>query len=564
MAGFEIVAPEASGEAVFSGFTLKWLSAFKTDKMVKRGGLSIHLQKAPKLSKEWGEGQISGFSRGIWSSMQERTIRALKKSIQLMETKNTRGRDIERTSYQTGQHGWEMTSYGIVTTLPKRKLMQLKKTNRKGRAVRKQKYSWILSVFLIALLAHPQERPADKCSSLIQAAGNGQVDKVSQLINQGIEVDCRGPQQYTALIAAAKANRIEVVRILCSKHADANARTEFRYPEEGYSALLWAIENENMAIAELLLINGANSNLADGWGETPLKHAVWKNNLPLVELLLRSGADVLYRKEVDGRSVLFDAMYKRNISIIDSIIAHGADPKIRDSEGWNLIMIASQASFIEGAKFGVAAGIGINDRTKSGITAIDLAVLHDSEENLAILEYLIKMGGNISAKDEVGKTPLMEAAQAGAAKAMKMLIKEGANANECDTFGSTSLHYAAKGAGPTENEEAIIALICGGAKIEARDNAGSTPLIVASKSRKVRLLRALIRNGANVNAQENGGWTALMFAAKDNQIEILRLLLDEKADLGLKTKTGQTAFSIAKETPRSREAYELLKSRGPK
>ena len=27
MDGFEIVAPEASGEAVFSGFTLRWLSA---------------------------------------------------------------------------------------------------------------------------------------------------------------------------------------------------------------------------------------------------------------------------------------------------------------------------------------------------------------------------------------------------------------------------------------------------------------------------------------------------------------------------------------------------------
>jgi hypothetical protein len=56
ISGFEIVALEASTEAVFSGFTLKWLSAFKTDKMVERGGLSIHLQKAPKLSKEWGEG----------------------------------------------------------------------------------------------------------------------------------------------------------------------------------------------------------------------------------------------------------------------------------------------------------------------------------------------------------------------------------------------------------------------------------------------------------------------------------------------------------------------------
>jgi hypothetical protein len=36
---------------------LKWLLDFKMDKMVKRGRLSIHLQEAPKLSKEWGEGQ---------------------------------------------------------------------------------------------------------------------------------------------------------------------------------------------------------------------------------------------------------------------------------------------------------------------------------------------------------------------------------------------------------------------------------------------------------------------------------------------------------------------------
>jgi hypothetical protein len=55
---FEIVAPEASGEAVFSEFKLKWLSAFKMEKMVTRGRLSIHLQEAPKLYKEWGEGQF--------------------------------------------------------------------------------------------------------------------------------------------------------------------------------------------------------------------------------------------------------------------------------------------------------------------------------------------------------------------------------------------------------------------------------------------------------------------------------------------------------------------------
>jgi hypothetical protein len=55
----EIVVPRANGEAVFSGFTLKWQSAFKMDKMVKRGRLSIHLQNASQLSKEWGEGHYS-------------------------------------------------------------------------------------------------------------------------------------------------------------------------------------------------------------------------------------------------------------------------------------------------------------------------------------------------------------------------------------------------------------------------------------------------------------------------------------------------------------------------
>jgi hypothetical protein len=55
---FEIVAAEASSEAIFSGVTLKWLLAFKMDKMVTRGRLSIHLQEAPQLSKEWGEGQF--------------------------------------------------------------------------------------------------------------------------------------------------------------------------------------------------------------------------------------------------------------------------------------------------------------------------------------------------------------------------------------------------------------------------------------------------------------------------------------------------------------------------
>lgn len=43
---------------VFRGSRKKWHLGFKMDKMVTRGRLSIHLQKASQLSKEWGEGQF--------------------------------------------------------------------------------------------------------------------------------------------------------------------------------------------------------------------------------------------------------------------------------------------------------------------------------------------------------------------------------------------------------------------------------------------------------------------------------------------------------------------------
>ena len=53
----EIVVPRASGEAVFLRFDEKWLLDLGIDKMGMNGGPQIHLQKAPNLSQEWGEGQ---------------------------------------------------------------------------------------------------------------------------------------------------------------------------------------------------------------------------------------------------------------------------------------------------------------------------------------------------------------------------------------------------------------------------------------------------------------------------------------------------------------------------
>jgi hypothetical protein len=53
----------------------KWPSAFKMDKMATNGGLRIHLKKAPKLSKEWGEGQAERCKGDMGAPAQARRLK---------------------------------------------------------------------------------------------------------------------------------------------------------------------------------------------------------------------------------------------------------------------------------------------------------------------------------------------------------------------------------------------------------------------------------------------------------------------------------------------------------
>ena len=396
---------------------------------------------------------------------------------------------------------------------------------------------------------------------MIQAAKEGKVETVVKLLNQGIEIDCRGAGQYTALIASAKAGQVKMVEFLCSRRADVNAKTEFGEPEDGYTALLWAIVNQDPVMVEALLANGADANIADGWGNTPLMLAATKNNLAFVKSLITHGADASHRREADGRSALFDAMSEENLPMVDFMVSHGADPMIKDAFSANLLMIAADApSFLEGVKYCVDKGIGINDRDKYGTTAIHYAVRGHSDEGSATLTFLIEKGGDVSAKDGLGKTPLMEAAHAGAQRAINILIDAGARVNDRDDSGSTPLHYAAWARGTESKDDSVRLLLSRGAEIEARDKEGLTPLLVASEHDRVLSLGELIRHKANINAQDNDGWTGLMYAARRNNLEALKVLLENGADLDIKSKSGKTALMIAEESAQTRGACDLLRS----
>jgi ankyrin repeat protein len=90
------------------------------------------------------------------------------------------------------------------------------------------------------------------------------------------------------------------------------------------------------------------------------------------------------------------------------------------------------------------------------------------------------------------------------------------------------------------------ALISAGAKVDARDATGSTPLHRAAATGKSEAAVALLDAGhARVDAHDKAGATPLLVAVACQQPNLALLLASRGADLGAADKEGQTPLGIA-------------------
>ncbi len=148
------------------------------------------------------------------------------------------------------------------------------------------------------------------------------------------------------LIYTAAFGRSDDVRILLSKGADANSVNN-----KGWPALSIAADrkpdSETIAIATLLLEAGADVNKGDADGNYPIINAVRNNNSELVKLFLEKGAN-LDLKNSKGETPLSIATSMKHTGIIEQIkrqveINQEKDRQERSSE--NRLRLARELAF---------------------------------------------------------------------------------------------------------------------------------------------------------------------------------------------------------------------------
>jgi len=120
--------------------------------------------------------------------------------------------------------------------------------------------------------------------------------------------------------------------------------------------------------------------------------------------------------------------------------------------------------------FLIAAGADVKAKNADGKSPIMCVVDHYYWGDTACLKHLILRGGDVNARDNHGRTALMDAAKTGRGDCVNVLLLNRADVNAKDDEGATPLMYAAD----NDSSNCASILLLAGADPDIKNNNGET------------------------------------------------------------------------------------------
>ena len=158
--------------------------------------------------------------------------------------------------------------------------------------------------------------------------------------------------------------------------------------KDGRTLLQVAAKLGNVAVAQLLLSNGADVNARANQGYTALHSAAFMNHKEMVELLLMNKANIEARNS-QGMTPLFGAAIKGNTDVVQLLIANRANVNAQDSDGASPLYVAVGNGQKDVVELLLKNGADINAKTKLGFAPLDTASFLQNKE---IVNLLLRYG----------------------------------------------------------------------------------------------------------------------------------------------------------------------------
>ena len=282
------------------------------------------------------------------------------------------------------------------------------------------------------------------------AASLGHIEVVKQLVAQGADINTKssGNQSSTPLDMAKSGKNTEaMIAYLESIGAQSGTPTftaeeqeaeidrwhaNLRYPisfsgdsRTGFGLFLHeAASDGNLTVVKYFISEGADVNVKNNDGKTPLDHARERNHTTVVRLLEsvggKSGSEIrtpavaaapVFRSATPAPAAPASQLTAAEQAEIDRFLAeYGRDVKAVDEDGWTLLHRAVMHGYgIATVKYLVAQGADVNAKDKNGLAPLHMVPkmpIGEIAKRVEIAKYLVSAGANPNAKNKWGNIPL--------------------------------------------------------------------------------------------------------------------------------------------------------------
>eukprot|EP00919_Chromeraceae_sp_WS-2016_P033014 GHVR01078058.1.p1 GENE.GHVR01078058.1~~GHVR01078058.1.p1 ORF type:complete len:993 (+),score=183.42 GHVR01078058.1:31-2979(+) len=302
----------------------------------------------------------------------------------------------------------------------------------------------------------------------------------------------------------------------------------------------------DLVIVEVLVKNGANLNIPDNEGATPIILTCKNGNIKMTEYFIKTITADITHTDNYGRNSLHYASHRGVLDQVDMLIYGGIDVNTVDKwKGTALQYSIDGPGIVTVTTRLLCADADVNIADDMGRAPIHFISKHQHTD---IARLILEGGANVDTKTHSGETPLLIAVREGNDVMVKFLIENNADVTIQDIYGRSCLHAAVSLGNCLKKHQHMLEKLCeAGGDANARDAWGASPIHLSTR----QCIPSLLRCGANIYATDKLGLSALHYAmksnthSKDDIIQTTEILTTNANDLyNMRDKFGRTALLL--------------------
>ena len=290
--------------------------------------------------------------------------------------------------------------------------------------------------------------------------------------------------------------------------------------DENVSLLVMAIKQNNIEIMQLLQRCGADIHAVDQkYSMPPLMFAAAHESVAIAKFLLQRSSNINYTTS-QGISAQMVAMGEQcDKDMVLLLLEYGAATDVGGLSKQLILSIAVEQNWLEIAKMMIVQGAEVNQWSRSLFESLRSSIRTGTSY---IAHILAKCGMDVCKKIIYNHTLIYTAASCSSVEMVELLLKHGATIDSSNFKELSPLFAALK----KKNEGIISALIENGCRINMKEpESEQTPLHLAALYGCAKAVSMMLVKGAEIEAVDAYRKIPLYYAVHSRHIEITKLLL---------------------------------------